>query len=167
MLAALLMLSGVEVVNHKPVEIDFAKAKKATVVTFVSANCPCSASHEIKLRELSKKYSNKGFQFVAVHSNIDEDDALTSTHFQSSQFDFPVIQDIDSKYANQLSALKTPHTFVIDPKGDILYQGGVDDSHKADEAKKYYLQNALASIDNGQIPEVKETRSLGCVIKRK
>ncbi len=166
MIATLLLLSGMDVVTHKNLNIDLSTAKKATVVAFVSAKCPCSASHEAKLKSLAGEYTKNGFNFVGVHSNADEDEAMTSTHFKASSFPFPVIQDKDTKIANEYSALKTPHVFVVKNNGEILYQGGVDDSHRAHEAKTNYLEQALAAINAGKAPEVKISKSLGCAIKR-
>lgn len=147
-------------------EIDFAKAKLGTVVLFLSARCPCSASHEERLKGLFEKYSKQGFQFVAVHSNQDESDLETLPHFKKAELPFAVLNDPGAEIANALGALKTPHSYVISPRGEILYQGGVDDSHDAHTAKKYYLETALNQVIAGEKPSPSEVRVLGCVIKR-
>lgn len=164
--ASSLVFSGKEVLKAQPTEIHVAKADKGTVVAFLSARCPCSASHEPILKALAAEFSGKGFQFVAIHSNQDEDEAITKDHFTNSQLPFPVIQDSDTRYANQLGALKTPHVFVLAPSGEIAFQGGVDDSADASRAQKHYLRDALTALQSGRSPDIKEARALGCVIKR-
>ncbi len=151
---------------YQPKNITFPSLKsKATVVVFLSAKCPCSASHEPVLKGLSEKYSQAGIEFVAVHSNQNETAEQAKEHFKSAGLSFPLIEDRGAKIANELKALKTPHAFIIQ-NGKIVYEGGVDDSSDAAEAEKHYLANALEEIKNNKPITVAKTRSLGCVIKR-
>ncbi|MBC7690623.1 MAG: redoxin domain-containing protein [Methylotenera sp.] len=164
-------VSGADVLTGRTIETRTTDSQKGTVVVFLSANCPCSASHEIVLKTLFKEYSSQGFRFIGVHSNTDESSTAeaierTRSHFTESALPFPIIQDVSAKIANDWSALKTPHVFVVNPQGELLYQGGVDDSHSSADAKKKYLKEALSAIQSGKKPEVALTRSLGCAIKR-
>ncbi|MBC7386965.1 MAG: redoxin family protein [Cryobacterium sp.] len=146
------------------------KDAKATVVVFLSAKCPCSASHESSLRSLATEYGAKGFQFIGIHSNRDETAEFAKAHFQSLHLPFPVIEDGQANetppLATAYGALKTPHAFVVSPSGEILYSGGVDDSKDATRATKLFLKDALIAVATGKKPEVTESRTLGCVIQR-
>jgi alkyl hydroperoxide reductase subunit AhpC len=153
-----------DVVTDQKVSFPSAKAK-ATVVVFMSAKCPCSASHELVLKELSKEYTPKGFEFVGVHANQDEKFATTQSHFKASQFAFSVVEDKNAKIANELKALKTPHVFIIQ-KDKIVFKGGVDDSADAAEAEKHYLRTALEELAADKPVTLAKARALGCVIKR-
>lgn len=153
-----------DVLNQKSVSFPAAKAK-ASVVLFLSAQCPCSASHEKTIKDLSEKYSKDGFEFVAIHSNQNETVEATKSHFKDAGFSFPVLDDHGAKIANELKALKTPHAFIIQ-NNKIVYEGGVDDSADAAEAKTPYLANALAEIKDNKPVTVAKARALGCQIKR-
>lgn len=142
-------------------------AAKATVIVFLSAKCPCSNSHEPTLKALAGKYQNQGFRFLAIHSNLDEDLAFSTRHFSETPLPFPVLQDTNSHWANTLGAFKTPHAYLISPQGEILFQGGIDDCHLAQEAKKHFLADAIEAVHQGKQPLVKQARALGCVIARK
>ena len=159
-------ISGSDLVTGKNVKIEISVAPRATVIAFVSAVCPCSGSHETELESLRAKYESQGFRFVGIHANQDEPAAASAAHFRASPMKFPILADSGAKIADAFGALKTPHTFVLNPKGEILYQGGVDDSHLASESKKHYLADALAAIAVGRRPEVAQARTLGCVISR-
>ncbi len=159
-------INGEDVVTAKPTEVPITQASRATVIAFLSAKCPCSASHETALKKLFEEFSPRGVQFIAIHSNLDEACDFTKAHFEKSAFPFPVIQDRSNQFADTFGALKTPHIFVIGPKGAPLFQGGIDDSHNESEAKKHYLKDALTSIAEGKAPPLKSVRTLGCVIKR-
>ncbi len=160
----LLQVEGADVVNGKSIKIDTKAATRGTVLVFLSAKCPCSASHEELLNKLSAEY--KDFTFVAIHSNADENAVDTKTHFEATHLSFPIIQDHKNAWANQLGALKTPHAFVLNNQGEIIYQGGVTDSHVGPSAKKQFLKDALEDIRSGKTPRLKEGRALGCFIQR-
>jgi hypothetical protein len=138
---------------------------KATVLIFLSAKCPCSASHESDLAKLVQQYHPLGFQFIGIHSNQDENSVLTKAHFQSAKLPFPVIEDPGARLADDFKALKTPHVFIV-KSGEILFQGGVDDSAEASNAKKHYLSDALKQLSEGRAIETSRARALGCAIKR-
>jgi alkyl hydroperoxide reductase subunit AhpC len=159
-------IAGLDLVSKKSVSIPLTTSGKNTVLVFLSAVCPCSASHEPVLKKLSEEFGSANFRFIGIHSNSDEDIWVAQEHFRKAGISFPVIQDAGAKLADAFGALKTPHVFVLGTKGDVLYQGGVDDSSDAARAKKPYLRDALASIQAGKAPSVRETRSLGCAIKR-
>ncbi len=157
---------GKDLLSGKDTRLTLAAASKGSVVVFLSAKCPCSASHEVALKNLYREFQVQGFTFTGVHSNADEDEALTVTHFKEAGLPFPILQDADQKLANAFGAFKTPHVFVVSPAGAILYQGGVDETHIAALAKKPYLKNALVAVAQGHEPDPKEVRVLGCAIKR-
>lgn len=161
-----LLITGKELAGQHDVRFEVGGAPKASVIVFLSAKCPCSVSHEEALKGLQSEFGPQGFRFVGVHSNVDEELAATRGHFQASALPFPVVQDDGAHLANVFGALKTPHVFVLDPKGALLFQGGVDDSHVAGGAKNLYLRDALDAIREGKSPKVAQARSLGCVIKR-
>ncbi len=149
------------------VSIKPSAAKRGTVLLFLSAKCPCSASHEPVLANLYREFSGQGFQFLGIHSNGDEPESLVRAHFQSAKLPFPVLRDPGSKLADELGAYKTPHAFVLDPRGEIVFQGGVDDSHTATKAERHHLKDALIALKEGRKPDPSVVRTLGCIIKRK
>jgi peroxiredoxin len=159
-------MEGLDLIGGNKIQVQYKQAKLGTVVLFLSARCPCSASHQSVLEDLSRKFSSQGFNFIGVHSNSDETFDLTRNYFKGSGLGFTVLQDDGAVIANELKAYKTPHVFVISPQGEILFQGGVDNSHVAKVASKHYLKEALEGIAAGKMPDQKEVRVLGCEIKR-
>ena len=99
---------------------------KGLVVVFLSAKCPCSKSHTPELVQLAKEF--KDFNFVAVHSNMDEKPELARDYFSELKLPFSVIQDYDARIADGFKALKTPHVFILDPSETVVFQGGMSDS---------------------------------------
>lgn len=160
-------IQGSDLISGKSVTLatDLENSKKkGTVIVFLSAKCPCSKSHEPVVEKLSKEFSD--FQFVAIHSNQDESVEFAKRHFVESGLSIPVIQDVGANLANELKAFKTPHAFVVGPQGQCWFNGGIDDTRKADRATQEYLRKALLELQKGKDPEEKVVRTLGCVIKR-
>ena len=146
--------------------LDLSQPARGHVLVFLSARCPCSASHEKKLRELAHEFTPQGFTFTAIHSNSDEPEAFAREHFAKLDLGFPIREDAGSKLADALGALKTPHAYIISSDGRLLYQGGVDDSTIADNSKSQFLRDALTDLKQGREPQLAQARSLGCIIKR-
>ncbi|MEQ1722574.1 MAG: redoxin domain-containing protein, partial [Pseudobdellovibrio sp.] len=138
--------------------------KKGLVLIFMSAKCPCSDSHVPLIKKLATTY--KDFKFSVIHSNLDETRLASEQYFKKANFNFEVLEDSKTQIADLLGAYKTPHAFVFNPQGEILYQGGVTNSSNAANADEFFLDNALSDISKGQKVRTAEGRTLGCVILR-
>jgi len=66
-------------------------------------------------------------------------------------------------------AKTTPHMFIIDPKGTLVYAGGIDDQPTADPADigkaKNYVRTALADMSAGKAVSNPTSRPYGCSVK--
>lgn len=66
-------------------------------------------------------------------------------------------------------AITTPHMFVINGEGVLLYQGAIDDRPSARpaslEGATNYVRAALADIEAGRAVQVAETTPYGCSVK--
>lgn len=156
-------ISGESLLKAEPVTLSAAN-KKGLVVVFLSSRCPCSNSHIGELKSLATEYPD--FNFVAVHSNVDEGPESSKPYFENAALPFPVIEDKKVELANAYQALKTPHSFVIKPDGSIAYQGGVSSSNQFAAADRKYLREALEDLQNDRSVKTPEGRTLGCVISR-
>lgn len=155
-------LKGKDLLTERPIEIH--PKEKGTVVVFLSAKCPCSASHINEIKRLAAE--NPAFQFVGVHSNSNEGKELSQNYFKLVALNFPVLQDTGGKLANEFRASKTPHVFLLSPAGKAVYKGGVTDSKNCDTSGRNYLKEALSDLNQGKAVRTSEARTLGCAIAR-
>lgn len=164
-----LQFSGKDLSSGKIVSIHLNKVTQGTVILFLSSRCPCSNAHIPAVQDLAAQFKSPEFQFVGINSNANEeaDDEINKTkdYFKRLLLSFPVLGDPSSKIADQLGAKKTPHAFLINPQGKILFQGGIDESH-SEKGTELFLKNALLAVKAGKEPEKKEARAVGCIIKR-
>jgi hypothetical protein len=134
-------------------------AAKHSVVVFLSPQCPCSVSHEPVLADLARQYPQ--IPFVGVVSNAS---AGIDKHYATMPF--PILQESAHVWADGFGALNTPHVFLVNADGKVVYQGGVDDSRDVARAKRGYLAEALSEVSQDKPVSVNASRPLGCAIRR-
>jgi hypothetical protein len=150
--------------KNELVTVVWKENKKLTAVIFLSALCPCSHSHLSYLTKLKEQHPE--VDFLALHSNRDEDSKTVEDYFSKNPLNFPLLKDDKSTWANRLKAYRTPHAYIISSKGEILYQGGVSNSTEVENAKEFYLADALNALKQNQSLKKSQTRVLGCPIAR-
>jgi thioredoxin-related protein len=156
-------VNTIDGVNHNDEKVSVATdEKKATVVIFMSARCPCSDSHTKIIKNLNQKY--KDINFVGIHSNYNEKKHRARQYFANKKLGFPIIHDSESVLAKKFGAMKTPHVFIINSAGNIVYKGSVTDSANASGATVNYLDEALFAIMNNQMIPQPKRKTLGCYI---
>jgi peroxiredoxin len=151
--------------DGKP-ERALGNGKRITVLIMLSAECPCSAGYDGRIRDLARAYEPRGVRFVAVYAPNCEPSSEVVEHATRAGFTFPVVRDPGNVLADKLQAQVTPEAFVIDATGVLRYHGRIDDSREASQVKARDLRNALDLLIAGQSPNPAETLAFGCAIAR-
>ena len=78
-------------------------------------------------------------------------------------------RDQDGKVGRLYDAKTTPHMYVINPEGTLVYNGAIDSirsANAADIAKaENYVTSALAAVKAGQPVKTPATQAYGCTVK--
>lgn len=138
----------------------------ASVIVFVSVDCPVSNAYNERMNTLYREYSARHIQFSFVNSNANESTARMQQHAKANELAFQVVKDENNALADQLGALSTPETFVFDRTGTLIYHGFIDDSRNEPAVRVRGLRDALESVLAGKPVQRPETRAFGCTIKR-
>ena len=81
----------------------------------------------------------------------------------------PVLLEESGDVGRAYSARTTPHMYVIDAEGKLVYQGAIDSirSVNADDIERAdnYVKAAVAAVLAGESVEVTDTRAYGCSVK--
>jgi len=78
-----------------------------------------------------------------------------------------VLIDAQCFVADLFEAQTTPHVFVIDREGILRYKGAVDDAtFRKRTPSRFFLDEAVESLLEGQLPSVTESPAYGCTIVR-
>jgi peroxiredoxin len=77
--------------------------------------------------------------------------------------------DPQGRVGKGYGAKTTPHMYLVDGSGKLVYQGGIDDKPTADKADvagaRNHLLAALAEVKAGKKVSVAEARPYGCSVK--
>ena len=163
-----------DVVNGK--EISLADYKgKIVVMTFQSINCPWDryreeGGYQRVLNKLADEYKDKDVQFIAINSNSDETVDQVKVYAEKSGVPYPILKDPGNVVADEYGGATTPHFFVIDKEGKLVYMGGVEQAPNTPEEcgqmEEQYLVPVLNALIAGEKLPYEVTKSKGCTIKR-
>lgn len=80
-----------------------------------------------------------------------------------------ILLDPDGTIGRRYGAKTTPHLFIIDPQGALIYAGAIDSTPSADPADvaiaTNYIRQAFAEAAQGKPVSVPQTQSYGCSVK--
>ena len=146
---------------------DYGSAR-LLVVVFTCNHCPVAQAYEDRLIAVSRDYSGRGVQLVAINCNrltVDQFPAMQE-RAKAKKFDFPYLFDASQQIGRAYGARVTPEVFVVDRERRVAFQGAIDDNWQAaDQAKTPYLRQALDALLAGRAPEPAETKPVGCGIQ--
>jgi peroxiredoxin len=156
---------------------------KYVVLEWHNQDCPFVVSqYKGKMEKLQQVWTKKGVVWFSVISSApsaegsvtsDQANADVKSH---GAFPTATLMDPSGKVGHLFGAKTTPHMFVIDPKGVLIYNGAIDNapredaiSDKTEEGKAYlnYVDQALTQAQAGQDVTVKTTPPYGCHVKYK
>jgi peroxiredoxin len=128
-----------------------------------------------KMQSLQKEVVDKGAVWFTICSSASgkqgyyEPDALKGMTAERKLASTAYLRDVDGAVGKAYGAKTTPHMFVIDPKGVLIYAGAIDDKPSFNPADLEGANNYVtASLDNamaGKPLAVKTTESYGCSVK--
>jgi alkyl hydroperoxide reductase subunit AhpC len=145
---------------------------KVVVLEWVNPNCPvCVRVCKEGIVADTLKGCKEQFPdvvYVAINSSAAQPDSLSATaeYLKSHKLEVPALLDNDGKVGQMYGARTTPHCYVIDQNGVLVYQGAIDDSPSGG-AKMNYVVNAVKQIKAGEKVSPSETKPYGCSVKYK
>ncbi len=145
---------------------------KVVVLEWVNPNCPvCVRVCKEGIVADTLKGCKEQFAdvvYVAINSSAAQPDSLAATaeYLKSHKLEVPALLDNDGKVGQMYGARTTPHCYVIDQNGVLVYQGAIDDSPSGG-AKTNYVVNAVKQLKAGEKVSPSETKPYGCSVKYK
>jgi peroxiredoxin len=143
---------------------------KIVVLEWINPDCPFSKpKHEKEIvHKILKEWEGKPVQWIGIDS----------THFHSAddvkeyagkvELPYPVLLDPKGEVGHIYGARTTPHMYVIDKEGKLVYMGAFDDDPKntSDEPTQYVV-DAVNALLNGSTIEKQMVKPYGCTVKYK
>lgn len=156
-------------------EYKLSEVEGIVVLVWQSKDCPwdkmrADGGYQRVLSPLAAEYQGKGVTFLAINSNKTETAEQLSSYHQSAGMTYPILKDPGNKVADAYGAKTTPHIFIRDAAGKLIYKGGIEKAptspDKCGQMDEQYLVPVLNAALAGEALPVTETVSKGCSIKR-
>jgi peroxiredoxin len=159
-------------INGKQVSIKDATLKNGVLVMFSCNTCPYVVKNQERTKQVAAFAKENNIGVILLNSNEGSRDGADSytamqSYAKNQGYDFYYAVDTDSKIANALGASRTPEIYLFDASGTLRYKGAIDDNPSdAGNVKRLHAKEAISQMATGKEIAVKESRSVGCGIKR-
>ncbi|MFI5351218.1 MAG: redoxin domain-containing protein [Elusimicrobiota bacterium] len=159
-----------------PRKLSDAKGKYV-VLEWWNKDCPFVRRHynAKNMQRLQKKYTGKGVVWYSIDSAAEGKEgylspkAVSKVMTKQGMASTAVLLDPKGDVGRLYGAKTTPHMFVVDPKGNVIYMGAIDDRPSTDPADlkgaHNYVSAALDAAMAGQPVPNPVTKSYGCGVK--
>ena len=152
-------------------------AGKGLILEWTNHDCPYVRKHyeSGNMQALQREARDAGYVWLSVissapgkqgHVSAAEADELTEGREAAPT---AVLLDVDGAMGRAYGAKTTPHMFVIDGAGTLVYMGGIDDRATTDpadvEGAENYVRLAMTDLAAGRAVSNPATRPYGCSVK--
>ena len=152
---------------------------KYVVLEWFNPECPFVKKHYGggNMQKLQEEFTGKGVVWLSVDSSAPgKEGHLTAEQANQKMTEWKTKQtalllDPDGKAGQTYGAKNTPHMFIINPEGKVIYEGAIDSKASANPADitsaTNYVKVALEESLGGKPVSTANTKPYGCSVKYK
>jgi peroxiredoxin len=150
---------------------------KLVVLEWINFDCPFVQKHynSKNMQSLQLKYTKQDVIWLTVcssteakQSNFTNDEINSRSKKHNAKFTAYLI-DANGKVGKMYGAKTTPHMYIINKDGKLVYAGGIDDKASTDlediNGAKNYVSLALDELLAGKNVSVQSSKPYGCSVK--
>lgn len=146
---------------------------EAVVLEWFNPQCPFVVKHHQVHTTMADTYAafkDRGVKWMAINSGAPgkQGHGLELNKKMKSEWSiaYPLLIDEDGKVGKMYGAKTTPHMYVINGEGTLVYAGAIDDNRSARTlGETNYVKAALTSLLAGETITDSETQPYGCSVK--
>ena len=143
---------------------------KTVVLEWLNFECPFSIYHYKTVKtmaNLAKKYKTKNVVWLTINSTSHITQQANIDFAKEHKLAYPILDDRSGKVGRAYGAQTTPHMYIINPRGRIVYEGAIDNAPmgKAKDTVINYVDKALAGLTTGKAISTAKTKPYGCSVK--
>ena len=150
---------------------------KTVVLEWTNHECPYVKKHYSSgnIQGLQKDAISKGIVWLQVVSSAPgkqgfvDGSAAIKVNAERNATPTATLLDPTGKVARLYGAQTTPHIFIVNPQGQVVFKGGIDSiaTNKVEDISRAdnYVRTALAELGAGKKISQPNTRPYGCSIK--
>lgn len=148
-------------------------AGKTVVLEWINPNCPVSDRHAGESTMVSLADKHDEVVWVAINSTAaDHRDFLEpAEHAEWAEdhgIEYAILYDETGETGKAYDAKTTPHMYIIDADGTLVYNGAIDDDPpgRKDQAERTnYVDTGLLALAAGNDVDPASTKPYGCSVK--
>ena len=159
-------------VTGKEVSLQEAKTSKGLLVMFSCNSCPYVIKNQDSTYVVCIYAQDNGIGVAILNSNEakrGDDDSFDDmkSYAKSQGYKWYYLVDNNSMLADAFGANRTPECFLFNGEGKLVYHGAIDDNPSdAGSVNRKHLILAIDEMKSGKDVSVKQSKSVGCTIKR-
>lgn len=150
---------------------------KTVVLEWINPGCPYVVASHTKgsLAGAAQRHAKKGVVWLAINSGAaGKQGAGAEVNREARKrfgMQYPVLLDESGKVGRAYGATNTPHMFVIDATGKLVYAGAIDNSPDGEGQSPKggklvkHVDEALADLAAGRPVKTSQTKAYGCSVK--
>src|SRR6266700_6846076 len=162
--------------NGKPQKLS-AYRGKYVVLEWHNQGCPYTRKHyeSGNMQRLQKDWTSKGVVWFTVISSAPGQQGYVTAQQENEYLKqmnaspTAALLDPQGEVGRLYSAKTTPHMFIINPAGVLIYDGAIDDKATTEQADiagaKNYVSQALEETAAGKPVGMPTSRPYGCSVK--
>ncbi|MGY4831373.1 thioredoxin family protein [Sphaerotilaceae bacterium SBD11-9] len=156
--------------NGKTVNLADYKGKYV-VIEWTNPDCPFVQKHydSGNMPATQKQATAKGVTWLSIQTGAADKAELQAWQKAKTAAPTDTLLDPDGKVARAYRAKTTPHMFIVDPQGTVVYTGAIDSKPTANPADikgaTNYVNQALGEALAGKPVSQPSTQAYGCSVK--
>jgi thioredoxin-related protein len=160
-------------ISGKQVSMKNALKGNGVLVMFSCNTCPYVVKNEQRIITAGELAAKLNIGFIIINSNeayreTEDSFEAMKAYAAEKKYNWYYVVDQNSEVADAFGANRTPECFLFDKNLTLAYHGAIDDNPSDETAvKRQHLREAMMELSSGKSIAVKESRSVGCTIKRK
>jgi peroxiredoxin len=150
---------------------------KFVVLEWYNPDCPFVKKHyeSGNMQKLQKEYTGKNVVWLSISSSAKgkqgnySPEEFNKLAAEKKTAPTALLLDPSGKVGQAYAAKTTPHIFIINPEGNLVYQGAIDSTPSADagdiDGSENYVKSTLDAAMAGKDVAVLSTKPYGCSVK--
>ena len=140
-------------ISGKKISLNDVKMENGLLVNFSCNTCPWVVAWQDRYNALAEASNKNKIGFITINPNTKNrekiGEGLDAMRDFSKKYDHDFLYTVDkgAELATAFGATKTPHIYLFDGKGKLVYRGAIDDNaRKPRKVKNSWLMDAIAAV---------------------
>lgn len=159
-------------VSGKEVSMKDVAKENGVLVMFSCNTCPYVIKNQERTNEIAAYAAKMKLGVIILNSNEaqrGDDDSFEAMieYAKDQKYKWSYVVDKNHEVADAFGANRTPECFLFNKNMTLVYHGAIDDNPSdASAISRHHLKEAINELNAGKEISVKESKSVGCTIKR-